>query len=75
MQVLLKLCEEFANKWGIEFNLEKCKYMVFGKIKLNNIIFKLNNQIISSTDCFKYLGLEFNLKLDMSSFFKKNSKC
>ena len=71
MQVLLKLCEEFANKWGIEFNLEKCKYMVFGKIKLNNTIFKLNNQIISSTDCFKYLGLEFNSKLDMSSFFIK----
>jgi hypothetical protein len=69
MQVLLKLCEEFANKWGIEFNLEKCKYMVFGKIKSNNIIFKLNNQIISSTDCFKYLGLEFNSKLDMSSLF------
>ncbi len=60
---------------GIEFNLEKYKYKVFDKIKYNNINFKLKNQIISSPDCFKYLGLEFNLKLDMSSFFKKNSKC
>ncbi len=66
MQLLLNLCEEFAMKWGIEFNLEKCKYIVFGKKKYNNIILKLNNQLISFTDCFKYLGLEFNTKLDMS---------
>ena len=71
MQLLLKLCEEFAIKWGIEFNLEKCKYIIFGKMKSNNIILKLNNQLISFTDCFKYLGLEFNSKLDMSSFFIK----
>jgi hypothetical protein len=71
MQLLLNLCEEFATKWGIEFNLEKCKYIVFGKKKYNNIILKLNNQLISFTDCFKYLGLEFNTKLDMSTFFIK----
>ena len=71
MQLLLNLCEEFAMKWGIEFNLEKCKYIVFGKKKYNNIILKLNNQLISFTECFKYLGLEFNAKLDMSSFFIK----
>ena len=71
MQLLLNLCEEFAMKWGIEFNLEKCKYIVFGKNKYNNIILKLNNQLISFTECFKYLGLEFNAKLDMSSFFIK----
>ena len=71
MQLLLKLCEEFAIKWGIEFNLEKCKYIIFGKMKSNNIILKLNNQLISFTDCFKYLGLEFNSKLDMSSYFIK----
>jgi len=28
-------------------------------------------QLISFTECFKYLGLEFNAKLDMSSFFIK----
>jgi hypothetical protein len=71
MQLLLNLCEEFAMKWGLEFNLEKCKYIVFGKKNIDNIILKLNNQLISFTDCFKYLGLEFNAKLDMSSFFIK----
>jgi hypothetical protein len=41
MQILLKLCEEFAIKWGFEFNLEKYKYIVFGKIKYNKIILNL----------------------------------
>ncbi len=36
MQLLLNLCEEFAMKWGLEFNLEKCKYIVFGKKNINN---------------------------------------
>ena len=40
-------------------------------MKHNNISLKLNNQIINFTDRFKYLGLEFNEKLDMSSFFIK----
>jgi hypothetical protein len=56
MQTLLKFCEEFAITWGIEFNLEKCKYIIFGKMKHNNISLKLNNQIINFTDRFKYLG-------------------
>jgi hypothetical protein len=71
LQTLLKFCEEFAITWGIEFNLEKCKYIIFGKMKHNNISLKLNNQIINFTDRFKYLGLEFNVKLDMSVFFIK----
>jgi hypothetical protein len=62
MQTLSKFCEEFAITWGIEFKLEKCKYIIFGKMKHNNISLKLNNQIINFTDRFTYLGSEFNEK-------------
>ncbi len=35
------------------------------------IIIYHNLSLISFTECFKYLGLEFNSKLDMSTFFIK----
>jgi hypothetical protein len=40
-------------------------------MKHNNISLKLYNQIINLTDRFTYVGLEFNEKLEMSSFFIK----
>ena len=60
VQSLLTICEHFTNQWGIDLNIEKCKYIVFGSKKFNNESLKLNNQIISITDNFKYLGLEFS---------------
>ena len=69
MSQLLLICERFARKWGIEFNISKCKFIVFGSRKYDNSIFILNNQKISYTDKFKYLGISFSRDLNMSEFF------
>ena len=66
---LLSFCELFANKWGIEYNIDKCKFIVFGSTKYTDSIFLLNNMPIGYTDKFKYLGIEFTKYLDMSEFF------
>ena len=72
LQELLAICEQYANDWGLEFNIPKCKIMLFGskkQLKQNNAIFILNGEEISYTDKFKYLGLEFTYYMDMSCFF------
>ena len=69
LRQLLLICERFANKWGIQFNISKCKFIVFGSSKYNNSVFLLNNLKISYTSNFKYLGLTFTPNLNMSNFF------
>ena len=64
------ICERFALKWGIDFNITKCKFIVFGSCKYNSSIFLLNNLKINYTNKFKYLGLTFTSNLNMSEFFK-----
>ena len=54
LRLLLNICEQFALKWAIEFNILKCKFIVFGSCKYNNSIFLLNNQQLNYTDKFKY---------------------
>jgi hypothetical protein len=65
----LILCEKFARKWDIKFNVSKCNFIVFGTRKYDNSIFLLNNSKINYTDKFKYLGLTFSPDLNMSEFF------
>jgi hypothetical protein len=33
LQQLLLICESYANKWAIEFNMSKCQIMMFGTKK------------------------------------------
>jgi hypothetical protein len=51
LRLLLLICEKFALKWAIEFNISKCKFIVFGsteykkklkKIKKNFALAKIN---------------------------------
>jgi hypothetical protein len=69
MKQLLILCEKYARKWDIKFNVSKCNFIVFGSRKYDNSIFLLNNSKINYTDKFKYLGLTFSPDLNMSEFF------
>jgi hypothetical protein len=74
LQQLLLICESYANKWAIEFNISKCQIMMFGTKKQlieNRAQFFLNGKEIEYTDNFKYLGLECTYNLDMASFFIK----
>ena len=65
----LNICDNYSKKWAIEFNVTKCKYIVFGSNKHNNCSFLLNNLAISYSNNIKYLGLELNNNLDFSKFF------
>ena len=69
LRLLLKVCEIFANKWAIEFNIDKCKFIIFGSNKYKDSIFYLNKKQITFTDNFNYLGIEFSYNLNMSDYF------
>ncbi len=53
LRELLLICERFAQKWGIDFNISKCKFIVFGSSKYNSLIFLLNNLKINYTEKLK----------------------
>jgi hypothetical protein len=42
VNILLKLCSDFAQKWKLVFNTSKCKWYVHGKNIINNPIFLIN---------------------------------
>ena len=60
MLLLLKLSRRVCDKGDIEFNIEKYKYVVFGKKKFDNTIFL--NSIINTVIDF------FSLWFEISSF-------
>ena len=47
MQILLDICNNYSKNWAIEYNISKCKYMVFGSHKFNNNIFLLDSRPLS----------------------------
>jgi hypothetical protein len=69
MQTLLNICNDFSKKWALEFNVSKCKYIVFGSKKENNYNLLLNGLPLSYSNNIKYLGIEFNNNLEFSDFF------
>jgi hypothetical protein len=69
LQKLLNICGNYGNNWGIEFNLPKCQFTVFGSNRFNNTILLLNNLPLAYTQIFKYLGIDFTYDLNMSNFF------
>ena len=69
MQILLNICNEYTKKWALEFNISKCKFIVFGSNKFNDSIFTLNGLPLLFSNNIKYLGIEFNRFLNFSNFF------
>ena len=39
LQMLLNICDDYSKKWALEYNISKCKFMVFGKSKHNKFSF------------------------------------
>ncbi len=71
LQMLLNICDNYSKKWALEYNISKCKFMVFGNSKLNNFNFLLNDRPITFSNNYKYLGIEFDINLDFFNFFIK----
>ena len=75
MQILLNICNNFSKNWALEFNVSKCKFIVFGSNKFNSTIFILNDIPLNFSNNIKYLGIEFNSNLNFSNFFIKKFQC
>ena len=43
MQQLLDICEKYSKEWGLEFNVSKCKFIIFGLKGSDGSEFILNN--------------------------------
>ena len=56
---------EWACRWGMVFNPKKCVHIQIGKSVPDFNIF-LGNEVIPTSDCFKYLGIHIqsNLKVN-----------
>ena len=63
--------EKYGQNWAIDYNLQKCFFMVFGNArkKYKEAKVFLNNIELKHTDLVKYLGIVFSNNLNMSSFF------
>ena len=59
-QVLLKLCEEHAREWKMDFNAKKSVSLTFGKGSCNSR-FLLNGTNLPKVDEIMYLGLPLPL--------------
>lgn len=62
LHLLLKIVEEHSNKWRYEPNPKKCGVLVTNDNKINRR-WKINNELIKETDCYKYLGVHFQKDL------------
>ena len=61
LREMIKVLENFSNKWGLKVNLDKTKIMVFrrgGKIKADEVFYFENNKI-EIVNRYKYLGMFF----------------
>ena len=53
----LNVLEQWAERWGIIFNLDKWHVVKFGAQDLSNRIYFINGKAIGCVESFKYLGV------------------
>ena len=74
IELLLKTCELFANKWKMEFNAKKSVSLVMGKGIVENPAFKISGVELPEVDNFTYLGLCISKSLNFDYFDEKMKK-
>ena len=79
LQKMIALCQEYCDRYCLDFNTKKSKIMIFGKSYNENIApLRLSNEPIEIVSEWKYLGttlvsgkrLSFSARPDLSSFFR-----
>jgi len=60
MQHMMNLCSEYANVHSLVYNVKKTCCTVIGKQRLVNARIFLEQQVVTWTDRFRYLGIDFN---------------
>ena len=53
----LNVLEQWAERWGMIFNLDKWHVVKFGAQDLSNRIYFINGKAIGCVESFKYLGV------------------
>lgn len=74
LQKLLKITEEYGKKWEIKFNPEKTLFMEFGNNHKNlkeKTVLKFDQKEIKKVDKMKYLGINYNRKLNNKDHMNK----
>ena len=54
---ILNLCSEYAKKWKLKFNTNKCNWYFHGKSIIKNPIFILNRDELKKVDSLIHMGL------------------
>jgi hypothetical protein len=72
-QILLKLSEEYAGEWKMDFNPKKSVSLKFGKSSCNST-FLLNGVNLPKVDEITYLGLPLSTKKNYDFFDEKMRK-
>ena len=74
LNLLLSLCGSYAEKWKLEFGINKCNWMVFGNVIYEDAMFTLNGQIIHKIENVIHLGLPIGDKAFTDNFIKDKFK-
>ena len=80
LQSCLNSLQTYCDHWKLKINTDKTKVMIFsaGKIKKENIHFKLNESVIEILDKYRYLGILLsysgNLKYAADHMYQKSLK-
>ena len=68
LQKLINICETWANRNEMEFNVKKCKVMILNKTHNCRTLFKLYNTPLELVSTYKYLGITIDAK-NLSNIF------
>jgi hypothetical protein len=74
MNKLLQICQEYADCWKLEFNVDKCNWLVFGEEIIQNVEISLNGQRLKKVNFLDHLGLPVGNTSEMESRFKEKFK-
>lgn len=74
----LKIVENWSRKWGFKISVAKSKFVVFSRRRKCDVSLSLYGSPIEKVECFKYLGMWFDSKLNwnkhISSIIAKTGK-
>ena len=71
---ILNLCSEYAGKWKLIFNTNKCNWYVHGNFQVSNPKFTLNQIPLKQVDNLIHLGLPIGNQKHVEEFFCENFK-
>ena len=69
---ILKLCEDYAEKWKLIFNVDKCNWFIHGNYLIDNPNFTLNKLKLNKTNSLIHLGMPIGNQSFVEIFLAKN---